>query len=196
MNKGSGDLPNKLLKNLTDIRGNKLVIGAIVLFVFGLDVVILSKFQILPLVRTFSKAAQLRSQLAQAGKDMKSSSTYKTQLKILRHELVKLDERTTSEEDLPAVLEVISKFAEDSGVRILSLKPIASSVVPVAGKEDALMREKITLSLESGFHDLGAFMAMLENSRIYFHVVRAEIRAGREQKEAITIVLEVVLKKA
>jgi len=117
-------------------------------------------------------------------------------------ELDDLNKRIVAEEELPRVLESISKFADTSSVRVLKMKPVVAAPQKGAkkpeAKQGAYARQKISLSVISSFHELGRFVALLENSPVFLDIQQLEIQADqmRYGKQMVTIVLEVVLRKA
>jgi len=115
------------------------------------------------------------------------------------------EKQIPEEESVSGLLEMVSKFADVSSVKLTRIKPIpevqnlANAVtVSIAGKgETKIFREKIALSARGGFHQLGRFMAFLENAPNFFDISSIEIRTDDQDymHHVITMVIEVAVSK-
>ena len=66
------------------------------------------------------------------------------------------------------------------------------------GVNKEFLREKISISAIAGFHQLGRFIALLENSPIFYDISKLEIRSDSKGylKHSITIILDVIARKS
>ncbi|HQP91785.1 MAG TPA: type 4a pilus biogenesis protein PilO, partial [Candidatus Omnitrophota bacterium] len=150
----------------------------------------------------WKKANTYKTDIRVAKEDFKSENTYKEKRDVLKKEMADLDKKTIIQEEMPRALETISKAADMSAVKILKIRPMAeikSSQKPIkisATKE--FYREKISISAIAGFHQLGRFMALLENSSIFYDIKKLEIRSDTQgyMKHSITIILDVMVRKS
>ncbi len=193
---------NDLLNKVSAFKDNAKVIMCVAAFIFLLDGFIIVRAQIIPLVRFWKKAAQTKADILEARSDFKSFDSFKKKLADLRVEVDGLHKKTILQEELPKVLESISKSADMSVVKILKIRPMAEIKTvdkPVKiGAGNELTRHKISISAIAGFHQLGRFVALLENSG-YFHEIRKlEIRSDSQgyMKHSITIFLDVMVRKS
>lgn len=199
------------LKDLADwlssFKDNIKVVTGILIILFLLDTAILLRLQLLPLMRLFSKAGQLKADIKQARDDIKFFSTYKNKLVDLRAQLLGFEKKVILEEGLPNMLEQISKYADTSGVKILKMKPSIGKqktikifgLQSVSGAtEPEFYRQSVSLTVNAGFHQLGCFSALLESSKIFFGIQGLEIQGNEQEPERqmITLVLELIVKKA
>jgi len=77
------------------------------------------------------------------------------------------------EEEIPHLLETISKMAKESGVKIVGIKPAPA---PRAGErrdtKGPIAREvSILITAKCGFHELGEFLSRIENSEKFVKVL-------------------------
>ncbi|HAJ57811.1 MAG TPA: hypothetical protein DCL35_08660 [Candidatus Omnitrophica bacterium] len=192
----------QIIAKIKSLRDNPKALMAALAFVFLLDGFILVRVQFIPLVHMWSKANKIKADIRQASVDSKSAATFKNSLNNLRAEIADLNKKAITEGDLPQALETISKFAAISTVKILRIRPMTEvrrlqKPVKVSNDEE-FIREKISITAMAGFHQLGRFLALIENSPIFFDVRKLEIRTDSKEytKHSITIFLDVVLRKS
>ncbi len=75
---------------------------------------------------------------------------------------------------LPALLENLSKQAQESGVKILSLR---TGEAEEAGQTRRYSSVPIRISAVAGTHNLGKFLARLESGRTFFKVLDLKVAA-------------------
>lgn len=194
----------ELTERLLALRENARVVMAVVAALILLDGAVVLRWQFVSLGSMFSEARKLKTGIRDARNESKLSSTNKNRIADLEKEFADLNKQISDEEELPRVLESISKAADVSSVRVQTIRPMGeTSVSPKAAaaktpdkSEGVYVRQKISLTLTSGFHQLGRFIALLENSPVFLDIRQVEIRGGQEYgKQVVTIVLEVVLRK-
>ncbi len=176
-----------------------MVIAGVILL---LDVVFVLRGQVISVFGMFKEARKLRADIKTTREDEKFFSTYQNRVSTLDKELKDLDKMSVLEEQLPEVIESISKFADISGVRILKIKPIIrqqdrlqapqASATEGATKFD---RQQFSLTANAGFHQLGRFVALIENSPVFIDIKNIEIRGNDKEPtvQLVTILLEVVV---
>ena len=186
------------------LKDNVKAILAIVVFLFLLDAAVLLRAQFVSVGRLFAQASQLKTTIRTAKDDAKFLSTYQNRLKDLKAELSNLSKMTVTEENLPTVLETISKFADISVVRILKIKPLMepktdqkSTAKGAPKTQESFVRQKIAITAKCGFHQLGRFIALVESSPVFLEVKSIEIQTDPQEflRQQVTIVLEVVVRK-
>ena len=188
------------LRQLSYLKDNPKAVIAIAAVVILLDLSLVLRSQWVSVGSMFKQARQLKSDIRSANDDARFFATYKTKVADLKKDLEGLNKMVVAEEDLPNDMESISKFADISVVRILKIRPIADMAAmknSVKGAEN-FFRQKVTISAKCGFHQLGRFMALLEDAPVFFDIKSIEIQTDQQEymKHLVTIVLEVVLKKA
>ncbi len=191
-----------IMSKVSSLKDNSKVLLAVLAVVFLIDGFILVRFQFMPLLKMWSEARKIKTEIVQARLDSKSTDNFKSRLKDLKAEIDVLQKKAVDESDLQRILENISKYAELSSVKILKIRPMSEARArqkPIEiSKTEQLIREKISITAVSGFHELGRFLGLLESSPIFFDIRKLDIRAGSEEyrKHSITIFLDVVLRKS
>lgn len=193
-----------LKTNLIALKNNPKALIAIAAVLFFLDAAVVLKAQVVFLGRTMAEARKLQANIRTARDDARFFSKNKDRLGDLQSELTDLSKMTITEEGLAGVIESISKFADVSSVRILKIKP--AEIRPASKEaakgppktEEGYIKEKITIMAKCGFHQLGRFIALVENSPVFLDVKTLEIQTDAQEfsKQAVTIVLEVLIRKA
>lgn len=188
---------------LVALKDNPKAVMAIAGVILFLDATILLRGQFLSVIGMFARANRLKQSIVTTREDTKLVETYKNKVGDEKTRLAVLNKMAVAEEDLPNVMETISKFADLSSVRILKIRPIfevkaAQGSAKAPAKIEGFARQKISISAVSGFHQMGRFIALLENSGIFFDIKSVEIRTDEQEymKQAVTIVLEAVLRKS
>lgn len=122
--------------------------------------------------RVMPELTDKRRQLDELVTDKKNEALVLQSWETTRQNLADAEARFVAPNELPTLLESLSKLAQSSGVKILSVEPreIARSrmLEPYA-------RIPIRVSALAGTHELGRFLAALENSKTYFRVANVKI---------------------
>jgi len=191
-----------LKAKLNSLKDNAKAIMAVAVFIFLLDGIAIVKFQIVPLAHLWKKTNLVKSDIRVAREDSKSASIFKNKLTVLKTEVAVLDKKTILQEEVPRALEAISKAADVSSVKILKIRPMteikgSQKTIKISAAKE-FSREKISISAVGGFHQLGRFIALLENSPVFYDIKKLEIRSdsqGRMQ-HSLTIILDVIIRKS
>ena len=193
---------NELLEQVAILKNNPQVVMVVACVFFILDMGFLLPWQFTSVRRLSTEVSQLNTEIRNTKIDTKFSQTYKNQLSDLKNEIANLNKMVIAEENLPTVMESISKFADMCGVRIQEIRPVVESAVPEKGAggvvgKDVFSRRKIFVSAKSGFHQLGRFMALLESNSVFLNVKNVEIHTDQQEtlRQMVTMTLEVVIRK-
>ena len=82
-----------------------------------------------------------------------------------------------AEQEIPSLLETLSRMAKSSNIKISALTPVSGS--GKGGETTHTYREiPILISAKSGYHELGQFLSAMENSDRFMKVVDIDIRAN------------------
>jgi len=90
--------------------------------------------------------------------------------------------------EIPSLFENLSKLAQNSGLKIISLKPANSP----EGDSGNYQRIPIRISALAGTHELGKFLAELEGGGTFFRVTDLKIVANTSdiRRHSIDLSLE------
>jgi len=197
---------NDVLGRMKSYKDDAKVIIAIAAAVFLLDAVFVMRFQFVSVGRMFKEARQLKTGIKSTRDDAKFIASFKNRSADLKKEIDELGKMVLTEGDMPKAIESISQFADRSSVRILKIKPMleAGSVdIKLANKgvpkgQEVFSRRKISIFAKCGYNQLGRFIALLENSPVFFDIKSVEIQTDQQEytKHTVTIILEVAVRKA
>ena len=195
----SGMDTKKIMTGLIALKENPKALIAVAAVIVLLDFGLILRWQVVSLGHAFSEGKKLKMDIISTRDASKMSGTNKTRLEDLRQEGSKLGKMIVGVQDLPLVLESISKSAEISGVRILRIQPVndAKSSSGTTLLPGDLKRQRITISARSGFHQLGRFVALLEGATVFMDIKNIEIQGDEQEynRQVVTIVLEVLVQK-
>jgi len=194
---------DKIKSQISDLRNNAKAVIIFIVVVLFLDGVIILRGQFVSVFRMFREASKLKKSIIDTKEDARFFSTYNDRMDVIKAQLKELENMSVVEGGLPKVIESISKFANISGARILKIRPVVRGpaereVLSGTGSEGEaveFLRQKFSIDIRSGFHQLGRFVALIENSEVFMDIKTIEIRANDRDrtKQLVTILLEVVL---
>jgi Tfp pilus assembly protein PilO len=193
---------NKVFDQLAALKDNPKFVIVMVIMIFILDIGLILRGQLVSLGGMFKEAKKVKANILDAHTDAKFFMTYKTNVADLNKQLDTYNKMVILNEDLPGALESITKFADMSGVKIFNIKPVTGASVQeipaTKGAVVSFVRQKVSISAKGGYHQLGRFMALLEDAPVFFDIKSLEIQTDQQEytKHLVTIVLEVVIRKA
>jgi len=170
---------------------------AIVGLVLLLDAAFILRWQVVSLGKVFKETRRLKSDIVATYDESKETEAQKVQLKEYRARYKEMNNMIIGPQDLPKVLESISRFADIASVRILRIRPV--DVARSGGSEgDKFVRQKISITAKSGYHQLGRFVGLLESAPIFIDIKNLEVKGDQAQpgKQHLTILLEVLKRTA
>lgn len=133
-------------------------------------------------------------ELSTVGQDLRSlQDDYKNRDQIekswtkAKEALLEKEKMFIAPNEVPALLENLSKLAQSSGVKILTLKPEA-----VMSDSGHYQRIPIKISGLAGAHEFGRFLAKLESSPTFFRVtdVRIQNSLADTRRHSVDLIVE------
>ncbi len=165
-----------------NVREKAMLVIFAAAFLLFLDYWILIRPVIGVFTETIPKLAALDIELDGLRHDKKNRASIAREWEESRARMTAKEDTFITRDRVPALLENISKLASDSGVKILSLKPMAPAVekpgrgakpakstpaVKGASKNSPVL---IRLNGLAGTHEFGSFLARLESGPTFFRV--------------------------
>ena len=175
--------------NTRSPREKLFVIAFAIVFVLFLDFF----FWLAPVVRaltgTMPTLSSLREGLDELKEDRKNEAKIREKWESTRQELADNEKGFEVSEQLPTLLENLSKLATESGVRITSLKPVEAP--PLPGKR-LYFSVPIEIKATAATHELGNFVSKLETAVTFFKITDLKISANTadERKHSIEMMVE------
>lgn len=146
-----------------------------------------------PVVKHLSESvpalASEEAELQNLREDKRNAADIRARYDRVQSELESREKAVEAANQIPALLENLSKLAGRSGVRITSLSPLESSA-PANGKFYAPL--PIEIKAQAGTHELGKFIESLEIGDTAFKVLDLKINpsSGNPKKHAIEMKVE------
>ncbi len=124
------------------------------------------------LTRTLPTLSSLGVELSDLKEDKKNQLMIQKKWEEVRNELADKEKGFEVSDQLPALLENLSKLAVESGVRITSLKPIE---VPVSSSKKLYFSVPVQIHATATTHELGNFLSKLETGVSFFKITNLKI---------------------
>ncbi|MFH1837469.1 MAG: type 4a pilus biogenesis protein PilO [Candidatus Omnitrophota bacterium] len=171
-------------------RGRAILIGAVITGFLYFTILVL------PETMTFfsglRETRELREQIALVRSRVELADTMTQRLGGLKKDLEEYAESLPDKKEIPEFLEGMSAIAKVSGVRIISITP-AEIKDPDDEKSKGFYKEMpITITAESGYHELGSFISNLEsgNRVVLIEDLRIQGREDSSRKHDIKMTLK------
>jgi Tfp pilus assembly protein PilO len=201
---------NKIINKLKSVDLNKLdkkqliMIGVIVLLVFGLDIGVFLNAQLKSLKNVNLKLSQARKEMVELNKGLEAMKKIQSGRPGAADTLTKA-KNVLAQGQVPSFLEAISTLANDNSIRIARIKSskdeevvatkakkgqkpaAADSKLPGSGKAGPI---KITLEVSGGYHDFGKFLNELENGREFVSLQEMKIVGSPEDQVNQVVMME------
>ena len=158
-------------KNFDFQKHSKLILGIGAVLIILLDYVLIMGPQIRWQKSLGPKIKKLKFEIEQTDRDIALISRLQKQYQSSKKNMDDIEKRVPQEEDIPLVLQDISKAANNSMIKIFQMRPMK------AEKEEILKTEagryyRIPISIEAkgSYHLFGKFLCTLENSEIFMSI--------------------------
>jgi len=175
---------------ITQDRNKLILTGIVILIILYLDFSFVLKSQRRAIRAVNSNIVRLRKGLENLETDLNRMKRQEAGLSVGQ------EKRLVSTGQMPWVIEEISRLANQQGVRIFQVRPVREvSAKKVSGKSigaDQYLSILINLELSAGYHQLGRFLAGLENHSIFLQVHELDI--SRNEKNPFEHEINLVLK--
>ena len=178
--------------NKLDEKNRYSILAGIMIGIFALDYFLIMKGQLDNLNNLNPKINILIQDLNTAKQNVTNIATYSTQVKSLNEQFDGASLKVVSQEELPRVLESISRLAQDSKIKINQLFPIkGSQELLLTNNEGKYYSFPILVEATGGFHEVGRFVDQMEKDEILKSVTALTIAAGPQEATRLTIKLTI-----
>jgi len=164
-----------------DLKKNKKQVMIFVVLIFLISIFIYFKCcfgpQIARVSGLLSKVGKTNQDLKSAMSDISMIEKYKSNIEAYKAKVERYEKTLPAEQEIPSLLETLSRMAKSSNIKISALTPVSGS--GKGGETTHTYREiPILISAKSGYHELGQFLSAMENSDRFMKVVDIDIRAN------------------
>ena len=167
-------IPLDFGKNKTQVIA---LIGAVVLITAVVYLNFILKPQVTGVAREIIKKNKLTRELKDAEGDVGRIGSLRKDIESHNKKIERYEKMLPAEQEIPTLLENLSDMARASNVKIVGITP---SITKSENTQSNKTYEEIPIliSAKSGYHELGNFLAKLENSDRFMKVVDIKIRSS------------------
>lgn len=166
------------LKKL-DPKYHYVILGGALLFVFLLNYFILLKPLLGSLNKVNTQISELKHNIDDVKNDIARVGQNRDQLEKIRSEVKEVKIKIRSGQEVPLILEDMSRIASAQGIKIDQLMPLKDQKVLLAKQKDVeYYALPILVQARSAYHDLGRWLAQLEEEKIFYGVGSLSIVAN------------------
>lgn len=164
------DLINSKIKKL-DPKYRYYIFGGALIFVYLLNYLLILGPLLGSLTKMGTKISELQQSMQSVKSDMNRIDQNRAQLEKIRTQINDVKIKIRSNQEVPLILEDISKSANDYGVKIDQLMPHKDQMeVLVKNDKMKYYALPIMIQVRSSYHDLGRFLAQLEADQIFYNI--------------------------
>lgn len=133
----------------------------------------------------------VKQQLKLIQTDENNVSNLKSQIESQSEKLQIYQKKLPTEEEIPTLLEDLSKLAKDTNVKIIAIKPKHGQQAPESASSEVYTELPVDIVAKSGYHQLGSFINKLENSDRFMKIKDIKINASTDDalRHDITLVV-------
>ncbi len=167
----------------------------ILLLVFVLDYFIIMRTQIKTLSKISPEIEVLSKDLKKTKNDLLRLNQYRKDVRKSSDEVEDLNERIRSREEVPLILEHISRIANDNGV-------VINQIIPDTKDQELLLENEereyyalpINLEAKGAYHNVGRFLNSIENNEAYINVGKFSITSKiGKKKHAVQLTFKAIV---
>jgi Tfp pilus assembly protein PilO len=179
--------------NGLDLKIRYAVFAAVLVFIAGLDYLLIMRVQLDGLNKIGAEIKTLSNDTARIKVDRQRINDIKNGLESQRSQLQALNSKIRSMQEIPTVLADISRTANDSGVNINQLVPSnEGQEVLITADDGKYYAVPIVIEAHSAYHMFGRFLNTLESGNLLFMV--RDLRMEGNEKDAGRLHIQATLK--
>ncbi len=153
-----------------------VIAGAILV----VDILFVASPQVMDLLSVSRQASLTSLQINSANAEMRKLDFYKKTLEESNKKFSWQKDRLLSHEgDIPDLLESIAAMARESGVKIISIKPIAARDRTKDAGSGPCRDIPILINAKAGYHELGVFASRVENAGKFMKIADIHITSNK-----------------
>jgi Tfp pilus assembly protein PilO len=174
------DKINGLLSRINE-KNQYYILGGLLIFIFLFDYFVLMQWQLRILRNLNPKISTLANDLKDANNNFQRAQQFQTEAARLREQVQKLNKSIISKEEIPSLLENISRMAQDVGVQLDQIKPLAGLGAPILEDKDGKYYAfPIQINARGGYHDIGRFFNKIETAQAFLSIKNFQLVASPE----------------
>ncbi len=170
--------------------------GFLLLIVFLLDFALIMNFQLRFIQNSNAEIKTLSADIGRVVADKQRIAQMRKGLESSRAQLQAMNIKVRSVQEVPAILEDISRLANEVGLKIYQLTPQRDTQETlITSPEGNYYALPIMIQARGGYHIFGRFLNRLENANLFFSVrdLRIEAQEKDHNNQLISIAIKVIL---
>lgn len=181
--------------NSRNPREKVMILALVGFLILTLDVMIFVQ----PLIKIVSRNLPQLSVLGAEAKTLQEDKKNKVMIhqkwEFSEVEIEDKQKTFVGPDEVPALLENLSKLANESSLKITSLKPIE---LPTVSETKSYSSVPIQISALAGTHEFGAFLGRLESGQTFFRVkdIKIAVNPMDEKRHLVELMIETYRKDA
>jgi type IV pilus assembly protein PilO len=120
---------------------------------------------------------KVKADLKAAKANIARIDSFKKSIEAYNEKVGRYEKTLPTEQGIPRLLEDLSTMARDSNMKIVGIVPVSQE--DIRQRAQTYQEIPIMISAKSGYHELGRFLAGLENSDRFMKVADIQIRSNR-----------------
>lgn len=182
------------LKKL-DPKYHYYLLGGVLLVVFLADYFLLLRPLLGSVNKLSSQTSELKHNIEDAKTDIARIGQNRDQLEKIRNQVNEVKVKIRSAQEVPLILEDISRIASENGVKIDQLMPLKDQKVLLAKQKDVeYYALPIMVQARSPYHELGRWLAQLESEKVFYGIGNLSIMTN--PKDTMRHQVQITLKAA
>ena len=128
------------------------------------------------------RVQKLRMEIKAVNNDLEFEDRLKEKRASLEGQLIMFANKLSRERELPSLLEDLSSTARTSNIKILGITPRDQAIAKMSRElrqSDVYQEHPISVTAQSGYHELGHFMNKLENNERFMNISDISIKANK-----------------
>ncbi|MGE0269003.1 MAG: type 4a pilus biogenesis protein PilO [Candidatus Omnitrophota bacterium] len=160
------------------------IFGGVLLLVFLLDYFVLMRPQLATLTKINPELKILAVDIDKAKGEIMKLDQYQKEVARLEGVIKKENEKVEPREEVPLILEHVSRLANDNGVKINQIMPnVIDSEIVLENNDRVYYALPIEIEARAGYHNLGRFIDVIERGEIFLKVTKLTIASSTNTKE-------------
>ena len=182
--------------NAADIKVRYGIFAGALLAVCAVDYFLILSFQLRSLAGSQEEIKTTSADVDRVSNDLQRIEQIKQGLVNSRSQLDAASQKVRGMQEVPLILEEISRTASASGVTIDQVKPLPESQeVLISAPEGKYYALPIVIQARCGYHMFGRFLNTLESGNLFFSVRDLRMEAGQDPAKGLVVAatLKVIL---
>lgn len=172
------------------------VLASVVAAIFLIDVLLIMVPQVMIISKLSANSKTHVDNLSQFKNNNARVAQYREQLKLLEDGIADATSIVRSEEEVPIVLEQISRIARDYSIKIDQVMPLKETKRELVQNNDGVYYAlSLSVYAQGGYHDFGRFLNALENERAFFKVQKLIIEGASKNinRHDLNLLIDIIV---